>query len=64
MRYYDNLNAALTSINLEMTDFEVNTIIGSINYEETKRFQFKNTQVVIFRMPSGRYEITSYSISL
>lgn len=62
MIYHETLNGALLSENINMTTLEVSQLIGHIDYEETKRFQFENKQVVIYRMPSGRYEITSYSL--
>ncbi len=60
--YFDNLNLALASENIEMDINEVSQKIGSISIEETKRFQTNGKQVSIYRMPSGRYEITAYNL--
>lgn len=60
--YHETLNQALNAENIEMTAMEVDTKIGAMEYEQTVRFQHNGKQVALFRMPSGRYEITAYSI--
>ncbi len=59
---YDTLNLALESENIEMDIIEVGQKIGSINKEETKRFQTQSKQVSIYRNHNGRYEILSYAL--
>lgn len=61
--YHDTLNQALDSVGLgDMLALDVDAKIGSMQYGDTKRFQHDGKQVAIYRMDSGRYEITAYKM--
>lgn len=60
--YHETINAALGFEKISMTDREVMEKIGSMNIEESRRFEQDGKQVCLYRMPSGRYEITAYKM--
>ena len=63
--YFETLHELFQSLETKYKGLQVPPITGGIDYEDTQCHCFdyqddKWVQVSIYRMPSGRYELTSY----